>query len=102
MCNGQGLQSDGHFKLASRVAVYKRKFSVRGRVLRRYERPFSVILAWCCVDGSLLQLMTLHRAEAWPDIESVLKPLLKGINRARMQAGFSVDDSMPVFHSTDT
>ena len=46
--------------------------------------------------------MKLHRAEAWHDLESDLKPLLQGIKWARMQAGLSVDDSMPVFHATDT
>ena len=100
--NGQGLRGDGHFKLAGRVAVYHETKCIRGSTFRVYKRPFSVAIAWCGVDGSLLQPMKLHRAEAWRELEADLTPLLRDIKRARMQAGYSVDDPMPVFHATDT
>jgi hypothetical protein len=77
--NGQGIRHDGNYTLARRVLV--RKPDER----RGFERPYSVALAFCGVDGSLLAPITLRRTEDWPDIEADLEPLLHAIKRVRME-----------------
>ncbi|CAJ1370556.1 unnamed protein product [Effrenium voratum] len=63
---------------------------------------YSVALGWCGVDGSLLAPVSLAEAESWPCVEASLGPLLRKIKRARLQAGFSLEESLPCFHATDS
>lgn len=77
--NGQGIRHDGNYTLARRVLV--RQPSER----RGFVRPYSVALAFCGVDGSLLAPITLRRTEDWPDIEAELEPLLRAIKRVRLE-----------------
>ncbi len=98
--NAQGLRCDGNFKLAIRVVVPK--FDKSGKRSRWWSRPYTVVLAFCGTDGSLLQPVTLHKAESWADIQSVLVPLLMEIKRARLEFNLSMEDSMPAFHATDS
>lgn len=92
--NAQGIRGDGNYKLAKRIA-----FASAGG--RRPERPYTVVLAWCAVDGSLLQPVAAKRTEDFADIESDLAPMLRDIQDARLEAGLSWASSCPVFHSTD-
>ena len=46
--------------------------------------------------------MSLCRAEAWADIEASLEPLLRDLRDARLDAGMSMEESIPVFHATDS
>ena len=64
-------------------------------------RPFSVVLAFCGVDGSLVDVIKPRATEDWVDIEAVLGPLLHEIKEVRLGSGCSLSESMPVFHSTD-
>jgi hypothetical protein len=92
--NAQGIRGDGNYKLAKRIALA----SSGGR---RPERPYTVVLAWCAVDGSLLQPVSARRTEDIADIESDLAPMLRDIQQARVDAGLSWASSCPVFHATD-
>lgn len=83
--NGQGLRHDGNYKLAARIIPAK----------------FTVVIAFCGVDGSLMQPVVPKLTEDWPDIEAVLKPLLEDLKATRFDAGFSLEQTVPVFHSTD-
>ena len=86
--NAQGLRHDGNYKLAKRIYI-------------RGERPFSVVIAICGVDGSLIDVIRPRATEAWPDIKAVLEPLLMEIKEVRLAHGCSLSESVPVFHSTD-
>jgi len=90
--NGQGIRHDGNYGLAKRIITDKR----RGR------RPFTVVLGFCGVDGSLLEPVVARETEDWPDIKSALAPLLCGLKKARTEAGLAGDYSVPVFHATDS
>ena len=57
-------------------------------------RKFTVALAWCGVDGSLLAPVSLAATESWPCIEADLKPLLQKIKQTRLEAGFSLEESL--------
>ena len=83
--NGQGLRFDGNFKLAK---------------LLRSPRH-TVVLAFCGVDGSLLQPPVIAETESWDNIEKVLRPLLRDLKAARLEAGCSLIESLPAFFSTD-
>ena len=61
-----------------------------------------MVIAFCGLDGSLLEPPVSRETEDWPDIESVLRPLLQDLKAARLNAGISLDLSIPVFHSTDS
>ena len=89
--NAQGLRHDGNFKLAK--IIYSASAT--------RKRPFSVVLGFCCVDGSLLQPPTPCETESWPDIERVLRRLLQDIKKERFRCGMQLLDSVPCFHSTD-
>ena len=65
--NGQGIRHDGNYGVAKRIWSPK-----------KYKLPKkTVVIAFCGVDGSLLEPVVAKETEAWADIESVLKPLLK-------------------------
>ncbi|CAJ1379993.1 unnamed protein product [Effrenium voratum] len=91
--NGQLIRGDGNYDLAKAVVSM-----VDGKRTHRY----SVALGWCGVDGSLLAPVSLAEAESWPCVEASLGPLLRKIKRARLQAGFSLQESLPCFHATDS
>ena len=88
--NGQGIRHDGNYGLAKRI------------VQRRGESRRTVVIAFCGLDGSLLEPPVSRETEDWSDIESVLRPLLQDLKAARLNAGISLDLSIPVFHSTDS
>ena len=91
--NGQLIRGDGNYSLSKSV------FSV---VDGAKVRKFTVALAWCGVDGSLLAPVSVAAGESWPCIEADLKPLLQKIKQTRLEAGFSLEESLPCFHATDS
>lgn len=68
--NAQILRVDGHFKVAKRIVLY-----IPGGKGKR-ERPFTCILAFCGVDGSLLRPPVPLRSECLEEIQPILQPLL--------------------------
>jgi len=93
--SASGVRGDGHYDIARRIAI-------RTVGNRFPERPYTVLLAWCGVDGCLLKPPTPAVAEAFPDIQSDLEPLLRLIREVRLQANLSLLESSPVFHATDS
>ena len=83
--NGKGVRLDGNFQLA-KILLQK----------------LTVVLGICGLDGSLLIPCVSLTAEAWKDISSVLEPMLQEIRDVMMQCGYSLDESRPVFVSTDS
>eukprot|EP00973_Karenia_brevis_P000510 71377-Karenia_brevis.AAC.1 len=90
--NAQGLRHDGCYKLAKIIAAGRGK---------RKHRPYTVVLAFCGVDGSLLDVPVPTKTEDWADIAPVLEPLLREIKAERLGAGLDLLGSIPCFHSTD-
>lgn len=88
--NSQGLRHDGNYKLAKILID-----SVDGM-------QCTVVFALCGVDGSLIDVPAPLPTEAWPHIVKVLDPLLREIQQVRLECGFGLLESMPVFHSTDS
>jgi hypothetical protein len=93
--NGQLLRGDGNYKLAKRVRVSP---DDSGERLLNY----TVVLAWCGVDGSLLSPVSLAKAESWNCLSADLEPLLVELKAARMAYGLSLHCSLPCFHATDS
>ena len=91
--NGQIIRGDGNYSLSK---------SVYSMVDGAKVRKFTVALAWCGVDGSLLAPVSLAAGESWPCIQADLKPLLQKIKQTRLEAGFSLEESLPCFHATDS
>ena len=91
--NGQLIRGDGNYDLAKAVVRY-----VEGKK----SHPYTVALAWCGVDGSLLVPVSLAQSESWHSVEASLAPLLQKLKQARLRAGFSLEDSIPCFHATDS
>ena len=60
--NGQDIRRDGNYDLAIRV--------------KHPSRKFSVLIAFCGTDGSLLEPPAVMETEAWLHIETLLDPLL--------------------------
>ena len=89
--NGKGIRLDGNFQLA-KILLQKND---EGEAL-------TVVLGICGLDGSLLIPCVPLTAEAWKDISSVLEPMLQEIRDVMMQCGYSLDESRPVFVSTDS
>jgi len=92
--SGQGWRNDGNFKLAKRIGV-KRQGS------RFAARPYSVVLGFCGVDGALFAPVHPMQTEDFVDISAVQRPLLQRSKLARLRAGLSLEESAPVFQSTD-
>ena len=93
--SASGVRGDGHHDIARRIVT-------RTAGQRFPDRPYTVVLAWCGVDGCLLKPPTPSGAEAFTDIQADLEPLLELIRTVRLQAGLSLMESAPVFHSTDS
>ena len=92
--SGQGVRSDGNFKLPKRIG--------RLSLDKKYVvRDFNVVLGFCGVDGVLLKPVRPFAGETLKDIESELGPMLDRLRESRLQQGFSLDQSAPVFHATD-
>ena len=91
--NGQLIRGDGNYDLAKAVVRY-----VEGQK----SHPYTVAFAWCGVDGSLLVPVSFAQSESWHCIEASLAPLLRKLKQARLRAGFSLEDSIPCFHATDS
>ena len=73
--------------------------------LRAARRFASLRLLWPGVhgvDGSLLAPVSLAATESWPCIAADLKPLLQKITQTRLEAGFSLEESLPCFQATDS
>jgi hypothetical protein len=87
--NGQGLRHDGNFDLATRVVPDG-------------GNKYTVVVAFCGTDGSLMRPPVLRATEAWPDLESILRPLLGRLKAARVRAGFPIEHTLPAFHATDS
>ena len=91
--NSKGIRGDGNYKMAKRIVL---------RVWPRRTRPFTVILAWCGLDGSLLQPMKAYARECWPLIARDLEAMLRDIQLFGLSAGLPLMDTLPVFHATDS
>jgi hypothetical protein len=93
--NGQLLRGDGNYKLAKkvRISVDDSEESVL---------KYTVVLAWCGVDGSLLSPVSLAKAESWTCLSANLEPLLTDLKAARQGHGLSLQCSLPCFHATDS
>jgi hypothetical protein len=68
----------------------------------RWTKPFNVLFGWCGVDGSLLQPVSLAKAENIAEITKDLGPLIDRMQTVRMNHGFSAEEALPVFHATDS
>lgn len=89
---------DGHFKIPKRVVTWRLCKDGRRR-LRRGQ--FKCLMGFTGVDGALLLPPTLIPQERWEDIETILRPYLAELQATRLQAGWQLTDTMPVFHCTD-
>jgi hypothetical protein len=92
--NGQGLRGDGNYNISTRVAEYTDGRWVRGK--------WTEVLAWCGLDGSLLKPMALAASEKMTDIIADLQPMLERMQKVRMHAGLTLEQTVPVFHATDS
>ena len=81
--NAQILRLDGHFKVAKRLVRY-----VPGGKGKR-ERPYSCIIAFCGVDGSLLRPPVPLRSECMEEIQPILQPLLTEAGENNVAVFFS-------------
>ena len=75
--SGSVIRGDGNYDVASRIVV---------RDGSRQTRPYSVVLAWVLVDGSLLQPMVASKAEDIKDILLDLDPLVEKVKAARLDS----------------
>ena len=91
---GQGIRGDGNYDISTRIGVK----STEGHYA---VRPYTVLLAWCGVDGCLLKPVTPSGTEDWVDLAADLDGLLDKLRAARLSAGMDAMESAPVFHSTD-
>jgi hypothetical protein len=90
--NGTGIRHDGNYGIAIRVIVPgvregRRRLGRRRRLLGRRKRQGKVVIAFTGLDGSLLVPPAIVSTESWPDIDSLLKPLLDELKAARLRAG---------------
>jgi hypothetical protein len=88
--NSKGIRCDGNWDLAKIMTVGPD------------GEAFSVVLGFCGLDGSLLVPLIPVTAENWAEIDKVLEPILVEIRDVMLESGFSLQDTLPVFHSTDT
>lgn len=96
--SASGLRMDGHFKLPTRVVTAKTLRSGKKKLIGGH---YKVLLGFTGVDGALLFPPALARQERWSEISRVLKPYLEELLKTRLEAGYSLRDSIPSFHTTD-
>ena len=89
----KGIRGDGNFKIAKRIC---------SRGWWRRTRLFTVILALCGLDGSLLQPMRAYPRECWSLISRDLEGMLVDIRDFGVEDGLTLEQALSVFHSTDT
>lgn len=89
--NGRGLRHDGNHPLAK--IIYANGDDDK--------RPYTAVVAFNGVDGSLLEPFHACMGESMADIEELLIPLLRDIRKFGLEAGLSLEDTLPVYHSTD-
>ena len=87
------VRGDGNYKIAKKLR--------KGLAEKEDRRPWSCILAWCGLDGSVLTPPTRSPTEDISDLKQDLRPLLQEIRDARLCAGMDVVQSAPVAHCTD-
>ena len=93
--NMAGIRGDAHYDLASRVRA-------RNASTGYFETPYSAIQAWCGLDGSLLKPWQLCDGESFQTQASDLQPYLESGRDTRLAYGFTLAESRPVFHCTDS
>ena len=93
--NLAGVRGDARYDLASRVRA-------RNASTGHFENPYSAIQAWCGLDGSLLKPWVLCHGEAFDTQAEDLQPYLQFARDVRLAYGFTLDESRPVFHCTDS
>ena len=71
--SGTAIRGDGNYDIAVRIATYNHES-------KRYCKPYSVLLAWTGVDGSLLAPALPSRSEA---IEDLLPQLLTVVDTVK-------------------
>ena len=87
--NAQGLRHDGNFDLAK---ILSEKVN---------DCKCTVVVAVCGTDGSLIDVPSPLPTEGWPHLRKMLEPLLRDIQTVRLECGYGMEGSMPVFHATD-
>jgi len=87
--NGRGIRMDGNFDLAKIIIV------------EEGGDAFTVVMGFCGLDGSLLIPPLPLTHESFQRIETILTPLLHDIKDTMLQAGYSLEETVPVFISTD-
>ena len=104
--NGAGVQHDGNYGIATRVIVPRARvgrmrIGRKKRLRGRRKRHGKVVIAFTGLDGSLLVPPAIVSTESFPDIGSLLAPMLEALKAAHLRAGCSLEDIIPVFHATD-
>ena len=89
------IRGDGHFDLASRV---KERDAATGY----HHAPYSCVLGWCGLDGSLLKPFVLSAGESFEEQKADLRPYLEYARDVRQEFGLSSEESRPVAHCADT
>ena len=93
--SGTIIRGDGNWDIAQRIRRH-----VPGQ--RYDEAPFSVLLAWLTVDGTLYSPPRTYPGEDIDYIEDDLTELVDRIKTKRLSAGLSMAESCPVVHATDS
>ena len=105
--NGAGVRHDGNYDISTRVIMPglregRRRYGRKRRLRGRRRRCGKVVIAFTGLDGSLLAPPAIAPSEAYPDIDALLAPMLDELKAARLRAGCALEDSIPVFHATDS
>ena len=87
--NGKGIRLDGNHSLGKII-------------LPSAAEAYTVAMGFCGLDGSLLVPVEPLKAECWEEIEPMLRRLLQELKQVMLEFGFKLDESRPVFLSTDT
>ena len=90
--SASGLRMDGRFKLPTRV--------VTATTLRRGKKKliggdYEVLLGFTGVDGALLSSSPCQTRALVRDFRSFGKPYLEELLKTRLEAGYSLRDSIP-------
>ena len=87
--NARGIRMGGNFKLAKTLLV------------SAGEEAFTVAMAFCGLDGSLLTPVLPLSHESFQKIDYILRPLLCDVRDVMMRAGYALEETQPVFIATD-
>ena len=69
------------------------------RRLKRGEHK--VLIGFTGIDGALLAPVHVAGSESFADVQAALEPYLQELQTTRLNAGYSLLQSLPAFHTTD-